>query len=286
VAKPVSRVQLLAESNGQYIPIDNWLSWAEDQIARHSAEIDHLKRQSAEVNAQLAIVRSELQATVALAKGPAETAELKHRMRELDQRLNKILALVNDRLGGGQNEQGMLHHSHAQEYVSLVEQHVMSLMRQVLQGEDATPMEKAGFVALVCAALFDSPQVRQEDLIRNLGPNAPASTVDHARDICTRARALRGKVADGRRQRWRFDFTYGVGLDAAWQEPWAGSFPDGLVDFVVCPAYVVDSDTLLVKQRVFTIMPHPDKAMSPQGRATHPDAPAVPASTDGPDEVD
>jgi hypothetical protein len=53
---------------------------------------------------------------------------------------------------------------------------------------------------------------------------------------------------------------------------WPGSVDGGLVDFVVAPAYLVDSDTLLKKQRVFTATTDAEGAREHAGGAgEHPD---------------
>jgi hypothetical protein len=264
--KPRSRVHLFVENGGQYRPFDDWISWAEDQIVRQSAEIEELKLRSAQATAELAVARSEFQEAQAFAQRLTSHDELDQRMNELDGRLNKVLALVNDNLGGGQSEQDILHHTHASEYVSLVEQRVLSLMLDVFRDSLATPQDKAKFVASACAALFGSREVREEDLISSMGPGLPAPAIERAREICAQVRALRTKIDDGRPQSWRFECTQGIGIDPDWQEPWAGSVADGVVDFVVAPAYVVDSDTLLAKQWVFTV-PRADGSTKSGGSA-------------------
>jgi hypothetical protein len=181
-------------------------------------------------------------------------------MDYLDQRLNKVLALFDDKLGGGQTEEGMLHHSYAKEYLSLVEQQIGSLAVDVFSFfPGCSPRDKAWFISAVCRALFGSPEVRGQEVMAALPGAVPPSVAQHVGDICAEAQALREKVAQGRSQVWDFDHTPGGEVDPDRQTLWVGSVADGVVDFVVAPAYVVDSDKLLEKQRVFTV-PRPDSA--------------------------
>lgn len=247
-----TRVGVYIENAGKFTQLEEWMSWAEELITAQAAAIDELRRQSSEIYRELTVVKSELHETRALAeKPPPGSDDLQHRMNHLDQRLNKILALFDDKLGGGQSEQGMLHHSYVKEYVSLVEQQILSLTVGIFRS--ISPRDKARFVAFVCDALFGSSEVHEQELMDALPRGASRSAIQSAREICANARTLRDKVARGRPQRWDFDYTAQAEIDPDWQEPWAGSVDDGVVDFVVAPAYVVDSDTLLAKQWVFIV---------------------------------
>jgi hypothetical protein len=174
-------------------------------------------------------------------------------MDDLDRRLNNILALVENHFGAGQTEQGMRHHDYAEEYAALVEQKIVGLALDILPGGiHAAPKEKAEFVALVCAGLFGEPEIPEQELICRLPEAAPASAVQRMRDICAEARALRAKVARGRSQRWEFSCQLDVPVNEEWQELWTGATQGGVIEFVVAPAYFVDSNVLLQKQKVFT----------------------------------
>lgn len=212
-------------------PLAGWISQAQAQLDAQAAAIDGLGGQ---------------------------VSELRRQVAELDRRLTKILALLDDKLGGGQSEEEMLHHAYAQEYVSLVEQQVLALAVAVFRAfPDASPAEKAEFVALTCTALFGAPEVAESNFIDELSPDLPEAVFQLARQICTQARDLRGKAGLSRQQRWSFDFVPGAPLDWESQLPWAGSAEDGRVAFVVAPAYVVEAGTLLARQWVFT-MPQED----------------------------
>jgi hypothetical protein len=208
-------------------PLAGWISQAQAQLDAQAAAIDDLGGQ---------------------------VSELRRQMSELDRRLTKILALLDDKLGNGQSEEGMLHHTYAREFVSLVEQQVLALAVAVFRGfPDASPAEKAEFVAFTCTALFGAPEVAESSLIEALSPDLPEAVFRLARQICAQARDLRGRIARGRQQRWSFDFVPGAPLDPELQRPWAGSAEEGGVAFVVAPAYVVEAETLLAKQWVFTV---------------------------------
>lgn len=218
-------------------PLASWISQAQAQLDAQAAAIDKIGGQ---------------------------VSGLRRQVAELDRRLTKILALLDDKLGGGQSEEAMLHHTYAQEFVSLVEQQVLALAVAVFRAfPDASPAEKAEFVALTCTALFGAPEVTESTFIDALSPDLPEEVFRLARQICAQARDLRDKAAGSRQQRWSFDFAPGAPLDPESQLPWAGSADDGSVAFVVAPAYVVEDGTLLAKQWVFTI-PRRDASAVPE----------------------
>ena len=208
-------------------PLEEWISQVQARLDEQAATIDGLGGQ---------------------------ISELRQQASDLDRRLTKILALIDDQMGGGQSEEGMLHHTYAREYESLVEQQILALAVAVFRAfPDASPAERAEFVAFTCSALFGAQEVARSKFIDALSPELPEAVFVLARQICERARELRSKVAQGRPQRWSFDFIPGALLDSETQVPWAGSAEGGCVAFVVAPAYVVESGALLAKQRVFTI---------------------------------
>jgi uncharacterized protein YicC (UPF0701 family) len=207
-------------------PLADWISRAQAQLDAQSTAIDDLRGQLSEARQEAA---------------------------DLDRRLTKILALLDDKLAGGQSEEGMQHHAYAQQYVSLVEQQILALAVAVFRAfPDAPPSEKAEFVAFTCKQLFGAAEVAESDFIDALLPDLPEEVFRLARQICVLARDLRGKAAQGRRQRWSFDFAPGAPINPGTQLPWPGSAPNGVVTFVVAPAYVVEAGTLLARQWVFT----------------------------------
>lgn len=212
---------------GPLDPLEDWISQAQAQLDQQAAAINDLGGQ---------------------------VSELRRQVGDLDQRLTKLLALLDDKLASGQSEEGMLHHTYAREYVSLVEQRVLALAVAVFRAfPEASPAEKAEFVAFTCSALFGAQEVAESKFIDALSPVLPEEVFRLAREICAQARELRAKVARGRQQRWSFDFIRGVPLDPETQLPWTGSAEDGGVAFVVAPAYMVETGTLLAKQWVFTV---------------------------------
>jgi hypothetical protein len=257
------RVGLYIEGADGTNPLEAWILWAEEQFNAQAAAISELMRNSTEAYNELAAVRAGLNETQALIQKPLSSMDdIQRRMDYLDQRLNKILALFDDKLGGGQTEEGMLHHSHAKEYLSLVEQQIGSLAVDVFYFfPRSSPRDKAWFIASVCHALFGSPEVRGQEVMAALPGAVPSSVTRHVGDICAEAQALREKVALSRSQVWDFDHTPGSDVDPDRQTLWVGSVADGVVDFVVAPAYVVDSNKLLEKQWVFTV-PRPDPAVA------------------------
>jgi hypothetical protein len=249
------RLQLrVVNEAGSVTGLDEWMSFVGAELRRQGIMITQLGRQSAEISQELSALNSSLAESRLMAQGMrGDAADLRQRLDDLDRRLNNILALFETRLGGGQTEQGMQHHDYAQQYIALVEQKIMSLaLDTVPGGAHATPREKAEFVALMCADLFGAAEIAEQQLIGRLPESAAASVLHRIRDICAEARTLRAKIAQGRPQRWEFNCELGVPVNAEWQEPWTGAAYDGMVEFVVAPAYVVDSGTLLMKQRVFT----------------------------------
>lgn len=255
------RVRLFVEEASQVTPIEDWLGWLHKQVTDHVAAIEELTAQSSRTYQELTAMRAELRDVQALVREPARDAadierrmgESGRRLDELDRRLNKVLALLGDARGGGQSEQGMLHYSYVREYDSLVEQQVLSLAVGVYQGRPGvTARDKALFVARVCGALFGSPQVREQEVVDGLPAGVSAGVIQQAREVCATARALRQKIVQGRPRHWDWEYIPEAEIDPDRQEPWAGSLGE-IVDFVVAPAYVVDSDTRLGKQRVFTV---------------------------------
>ena len=248
------RIHLVIEDAGELKPLEDWIAWVQARIQAQSEAIDLIGRQVADAVSELAAVKSQLAETWAAPAPSSGADELKRQMDDLDRRLNKILALLDTKMGGGQSEQGMAHHAYAGEYVTLVEQRVHALAVGVFRAfSGVTPQDKAQFVAYVCYALFATEEVREQELIELLPIEVPDSVIGQARDICAQARALRDKAAESRNQRWGFDFTPEAAIDDEWQRPWVGSVDDGVAAFVVAPAYLVDSDTLLAKQWVFTV---------------------------------
>jgi hypothetical protein len=264
---------VIIESEGGFTSLEDWMYWAEQEIRTQAAALSELgqrtERESAQLRAELIAMRAELRETRALAQQPQPGADLVGRIDDIDHRLNKVLALFTERLGGGQTEEGMLHHAHAGEFVSLIEQGILPLTRdyfQVVPGGSARG--KAEFASYVCHALFAGPEVQEEQLVDGLTRDSAAAAASRARQLCADARTLRDKAATGRPQRWEFGCTEGAPLDPDWQLAWTGSDEDGVVAFVVAPAYVVDAETVLEKQRVFTVA----AADRDQGLASQPAA--------------
>jgi hypothetical protein len=257
----------VASGEGQAISLDEWMSFITDELTGQKAAIRQLIRQSADLKEELAALRSSITGSRLSAQGlRGASADLRQRMDDLDRRLNKILALVEESLGGGQTEQAIQHHDFADEYTALVEQKITGLALDILpEGTRSTPREKAVFVAAVCADLFQAPEVLEQQLIGRLPDAAPEETVQRMRDICAEARDLRAKVAHGRPQRWEFGCRIAAPVDDHWQELWTGAAHDGVIDFVVTPAYFVDSNVLLRKQKVFTVEAGPVPDTGPAG---------------------
>jgi hypothetical protein len=255
-ATPRPRLQLLIEDAGEFKPLEDWIAWVQAKIHSQAEAINLMGRQVADARRELAATAAQLAETRVTPQSSGDPDELKHQMDNLDRRLNKILALLDTRLGGGQSEEGMAHHAYVEEYVTLVEQQVHALAVGIFRAcSGVTPRDKAQFVAYVCDALFATAEVREQEFIEALPAELPDSVIRQARDTCAQARALRVKAAESRHQRWSFDFTPAAAIDDEWQQPWVGSVDDGIVAFVVAPAYLVDSDTLLSKQWVFTVPP-------------------------------
>jgi hypothetical protein len=252
-------VRVIIESTGTLTTLEDWMYWVEQEIRTHTAALNELgqrtERQSAQLRAELTAAQAELQETRALAQQPQPgAAALVHRIEDIDHRLNKVLALFTERLGGGQTEEGMLHHAHASEFVSLIEQGILALTRDYFQAvSGGSARNKAEFASHVCQALFADPEVQEHRLVDGLCQDGAAAAAPRARQLCADARTLRGNAAKGRPQRWEFRCTEGAPLNPDKQLAWTGSDEDGVVAFVVAPAYVVDADTVLEKQRVFTV---------------------------------
>lgn len=246
---------LIDSGMGSVVSLEDWMSWVAAELGNQSTLIDQLRRQSAEISRELSALKSEFYEEQLSARSlPRDSADLRQRVDDLDRRLNDVLALFEKHFGGGQTEQGMLHHDYAAEYMELVEQRILALTLEILSdGPHASPRDKAEFVAAVCFDLFGTSEVREQHLLERLPERVSPSVIRRAQKICADARSLREKVADGRPQHWEFGYKAGVRIDEERQEPWPGSYDGGVVEFVVVPAYVVDSDTLLKKQRVFMI---------------------------------
>ena len=248
-------LRVLIESGmGSVIPLADWMSWVDAELRNQSTAIDRLRRQSAQTSEELAALKSAFYEQLSANSAQRDEADLRERMDNLDQRLNDILALFEKHFGGGQTEKGMLHHDYAAEYIALVEQRILALALEILpDSPHATPRDKAIFIAAVCFDLFGTPEVRERQLLDRLPKGISPAVIQRAQKVCADARLLREKAADGRPQCWEFGYTAGARIDDDRQEPWPGSCDGGVVEFVVAPAYVVDSDTLLRKQWVFMI---------------------------------
>lgn len=244
----------VADDAGPAVPLDEWMSRIAAELAQQKAAISQLIRQTESIGGELSALRSTLAENRLTAQSLRGTsADMRQRMDDLDRRLNKVLALIQDHVGGGQSELAMQHHDYVDEYVALVEQKITGLALDILpDGVRAAPRDKAAFVAAACADLLGTPEVLERQLIGRLPPGTQEETIRRTRDICAGARALRAKVAQGRPQRWEFGCDIASPIDTRWQEPWTGAALDGVIEFVVAPAYVVDENTLLCKQKVFT----------------------------------
>jgi hypothetical protein len=119
-------------------------------------------------------------------------------------------------------------------------------------GYGISARETGMFVARICFWLFAEREVRERDLLDHLPGGLSAKALRDIETVSGAARHLRMRVSmtEGP-QRWDFHHEVGVPLDEIWQERWFGSEIDGVVEFVVAPAYVV-SDAVFVRQRVFT----------------------------------
>ena len=256
------RIQLVVDSPGNApFTFERWMADITLAIQELNGAVAELRRQAGEVRSEIAALRAmnddTKQQMLSLLRG---SDDLQVRMNGLDERLDSVLAMVNSRFDvDSQTEQGMLHHEYAKQYLSLVEQKAVAIARDIY----TTPFDKAGFIAALCRDLFETTEVREQDLMHRLPYGVPSQTVHRAREICADARSLRDKIAGSRDQRWDFSFARGAEVDATWQEIWPGSELDGVIDFVVAPAYVVDHGARLTKQRVFTAQP----AAEPTGAA-------------------
>jgi hypothetical protein len=247
------RSRLFVRAGDAVLSLEEWIAWVSAQIGRLTAEVDRLTSQATEIHRELSGFVVDFRKVRNL---PREGADLRRCIDELDQRLNNVLDLVEQQISGhGPTEQAMLHHDYAAEYLALVEQKILALALDVLDERIATPLEKAEFVAFMCLQLFGEPEVREDRMLGHLRPDRAGTLAGRIQDICAQARELREKAARGRPQRWDFTCVRGAPPDAERQEPWPGSAEEGVVDFVVAPAYVVDSDTLLKKQRVYITAP-------------------------------
>lgn len=239
------------------VALEQWMSQVTAEFESLTAEVDQLRRKSSELDHHLsALTRAFNEERRWVRSLPREAADFRQRVAELDERLNNVLAMFDTHVGGdGPGEQGMLHYDYSTEFMALVEQQILGLALDALADRQAAPRDKAEFVAIVCSELFGHPDVEEQRLIERLKQDYPLLKARRAQDICAVARELREKAAKGRPQRWDFNYVRGAPIDQERQEMWPGSAAKGVVDFIVSPAYVVDSDTLLKKQRVFTAIP-------------------------------
>jgi len=269
------RTRLLVDGgNGTVVLLEEWMSRVATDFRGLAADVDELRRQSAEIRQELSTIITAFNDERHWVRSlPRESADFRQRLEELDQRLNNVLDLFEKHFGGsGQTEQAMLHHEYAAEYLALVEQKILALALDVLADGPALPRDKAALVAAVCLDLFGYPEIQEQRLMDRLQHNRSVNVTRRIEEICSDARLLRQKASLGRQQRWDFGYTRGLPVDEERQEMWPGSVDGGLVDFVVAPAYLVDSDTLLKKQRVFTATTDAEGAREHAGGAgEHPD---------------
>jgi hypothetical protein len=245
------RVRLVVDSDRTGVfSFEEWMSKVARAIDQLADEVRELHEQAADIRSELAALKTMNDTGEQRLRSILHGSDdLQGRMNDLDQRLDSVLAQLNNQFGASsQTEQGMRHHEYAAEFTSLVEQKAVAIARDIC----ATVLEKAQFVAAVCIDLFGAGEVREQDLMSRLPGEVPVRTIRRVQEICADARSLRAKASESRAQRWDFRCDRGVPVDDSWQQVWAGSDLDGVVDFVVAPAYVVDANVLLTKQLVFT----------------------------------
>jgi len=206
-------------------------------------------------------LRAELAGLRARDVVPPAVEELQRRIQAVDHRLNDLLDRIDGAdTAGRRTAQDMAHYEHANEFRTLVGQKVLMLVRS-FRPHSLRPLarRKAELVAAVCRELFDTDPPDPRRLAARLDDmeQLPEGSEQRIAELCAAATALRAKAGTGQRQHWRFDARRGAPPDAATQDLWVGSADDGVIDFVVVPAYVAGGaePRQHTQQQVFTVEP-------------------------------
>jgi hypothetical protein len=265
------------DGGADYIGIADWILKANEALAGLRAQNTWVATQISTLTARQADRDRAEQESARTASGSMKTwrremdqslADLRAQIAALGQRLNQTLeavdtltaAVAGQGAGGSvrQSEDGIAHHTHAQNYRAIRDQQIRMLLQHVrtLDGKALGNREKAEFMADVCAELFGPKQAAADDVIDRLAERYYVTGIQHSlADLCAEVRTLREKTSHGRPQRWEFGCAPGAAVEAGWQEEWPNAVQDGVVEFVVAPAYIVDDGTVLVNQMVHTVRP-------------------------------
>jgi hypothetical protein len=244
------------------VPLARWIEDVAVTLHRLSSEVSELKA----ANSRLADDFDRLASQAGLSESEIRSvlepvfSGLDRRIANVDGRLDDLLAQRDNQQrddqqsGDKRSEDDMAHYDYATKFQALVEQSVIGLVRDTGQQQRPRFHRKAEQVADVCRSLFGEapPDPKRIQAILEPGAHLRPQIPARIADTCAAAVALRTKITRGRSQRWVFDAQPNVPVDPGRQEVWTGCPPEGLVLFVVVPAYVVDVDTWLSKQIVFT----------------------------------
>lgn len=230
--------------------------------------VDRLRRQLETIHAEVGHLRRELAYRSGDGQRLAEVAgrqsdlhervaELDTRLSGFDERLSNVLAQVDAATGvRGQSAADMAHHDRVKDYRAFLEQDLGNLLVEVgRSGAGLGPRERAVLAARVCQWLFQDPEIDDARVAEEVRSSIRAPLTDQlaqrAAQVCDRARDLRRSIPPGRAHRWEFAYVPDTRPIEGRQEPCVGSAENGVVRFVVSPAYVVDGDLWLSPQSVF-----------------------------------
>ncbi len=188
-----------------------------------------------------------------IGKLSGQVAELERTRGQHGRKIDHLLAESSLRRSDVTTERDNRHYEVAMHYQDFRDQKIRVAAAQVLASGDGRPLDHrrlANVTAQLCRALFGTNEPDSGEVLRALGRSNPADQV--VTTLLATATELRRESAqaDGA-PFWDFEATPGGLVGADFQETWLDAPPDGLLQFVVTPAYRA-RDRLYCKQQVWT----------------------------------
>ncbi|MDV7218703.1 hypothetical protein [Streptomyces prunicolor] len=196
-----------------------------------------------------------------------ELSQLRNELRAQDARLNNLLQLHNqlrEELSGAAEGR---HHTLAADFKDLMQQEVLRTCITVeaccpSTHEIDTQRRRVTLVRRLCRLLFGAlPAMNSEvralfrSTVASAGPEAEKHVASLAEPLCAKVNALRAAIAEtGTAFRWDFEVPPGSVYSPEKYQLWQTASAQGLVKYVVIPAYVVPGRPPYVQATVFTAL--------------------------------
>ncbi|MFF7353076.1 hypothetical protein ACFZA1_10590 [Streptomyces filipinensis] len=190
----------------------------------------------------------------ALQEARSEIVVLRSSLEESDARIDGIMSQwtrYRDDLDSLESE---AHRLLAEKYVGFVEQALFGLARKsvALHARGDTGQAISNTVQKLCVEIFGRADTTEARIRRIVKARSTDALAAHASNVFDQGTAL---VREARSMKnrgfWDFEFCAGEPVDTDRQQVWGKSDPEGLVHYVVAPAYVA-SGVRYCLQRVVT----------------------------------